>query len=60
MGKKQTLVSHSSTESEIISLVARLSLDRIPALDVWDLIVAVLRNTNHSNKARGDPFFEQT
>ena len=30
------------TESEIISLDARLRLDGIPALDLWDLIVVVL------------------
>ena len=54
MCKKQTSVSHSSTESEIISLDAGLRLDGIPALDLWDLIVAVLGNTNQSNKARGD------
>ena len=42
MCKKQTLVSHSSTESEIISLDAGLRMDGIPALDLWDLIVAVL------------------
>ena len=42
MCKKQTSVSHSSTESEIISLDAGLRLDGIPALDLWDLIVAVL------------------
>ena len=52
MCKKQTSVSHSSTESEIISLDAGLRLDGIPALDLWDLIVAVLGNTNQSNKAR--------
>ena len=46
MCKKQTSVSHSSTESEIISLDAGLRLDGIPALDLWDLIVAVL----HGNK----------
>ena len=40
MCKKQTSLSHSSTESEIISLDARYRLDGIPALDVWDLIVA--------------------
>ena len=34
MCKKQTSVSHSSTESEIISLDAGLRLDGIPALDV--------------------------
>ena len=54
MCKKQTAVSHSSTESEIISLDAGLRMDGIPALDLWDLIVAVLGNTNQSNKARGD------
>ena len=42
MCKKQTSVSHSSTESEIISLDAGFILDGIPALDLWDLIVAVL------------------
>ena len=54
MCKKQTSVSHSSTESEIISLDAGLSLDGIPALDLWDLIVAVLGNTNQSHKEQGD------
>ena len=42
MCKKQTSVSPSSTESEIISLDAGLRLDGIPALDLWDLIVSVL------------------
>ena len=50
MCKKQTSVSHSSTESEIISLDAGLRMDGIPALDLWDLIVAVLHGkTNLSN-----------
>ena len=53
MCKKQTSVSHSSTESEIIYLDAGLRLDGIPALDLWDLIVEVLGNTNQSNQARG-------
>ena len=35
MCKKQTSVSHSSTESEIISLDAGLRLDGILALDLW-------------------------
>ena len=34
MCKKQTSVSHSSTESEIISLDAGLRLDGIPALEL--------------------------
>ena len=56
MCKKQTSVSHSSTESEIISLDAGLRLDGIPAQDIWDLIVAVLHgNTYQSNQERRDP-----
>ena len=56
MCKKQTSVSHSSTESEIISLDAGLRLDGIPALDFCNLIVAVLHgNTYQSNQDRGDP-----
>ena len=55
MCKKQTSVSHSSTESEIISLDAGLRLDGIPALDLWDLIVTVLHgNTYQSDQAQGD------
>ena len=42
MCKKQTS-SHSSTESEIISLDAGLRLDGIHTLDLWDLIVAASR-----------------
>ena len=44
MCKKQTAVSHSSTESEIISLDTGLRLDGLPALELWDLIVSVLGN----------------
>ena len=54
MCKKQTSVSHSSTESEIIPLDAVLRLDGIPALDLWDLIVAVLGNTNQNRVEQGD------
>ena len=54
MCKKQTSISHSSTESEIISLDAGLRLSGIPALDFWDLIVAVLGNTNQNRIAQGD------
>ena len=55
MCKKQTSVSHSSTESEIISLDAGLRMDGIPALDLWDLIVTVLHgNTNQSKLVRGN------
>ena len=54
MCKKQTSVSHSSTESEIISLDAGLRLDGIHALDLWVLIVAVLGNTNQNRIEQGD------
>ena len=56
MCKKQTSFSHSSTESEIISLDAGFRLDGIPALDLWDLIVAVLYgSTYQTNQEREDP-----
>ena len=55
MCKKQTSVSHSSTESEIISLDAGLRLDGIPALDLWDLIVLVLGNTTQNHDRTGKP-----
>ena len=56
MCMKQTAVSHSSTESEVISLDSGLRLDGIPALDLWDLSVAVLHgNTFQTNQERGDP-----
>ena len=55
MCEKQTSVSHSSTEQEIISLDAGLRMDGIPALDLWDLIVTVLHgNTNQSKQVQGD------
>ena len=47
MCKKQTSVSH---RSEIISLDAGLRLDGIPALDLWDLIVSVLRNMTQTTE----------
>ena len=55
MCKKQTSVSHSSTESEIVSLDAGLRLDGIPALDLWDLIASVLGNTIQTHDRTGQP-----
>ena len=55
MCKKQTSVSHSSTESDIISLDAGLRLDGIPALDLWDLIVSVLGSTTQNHDSTGQP-----
>ena len=55
MSKKQTSVSHSSTESEIISLDTRLRLDGLPALELWDLIVSVFGNISHISNRTGQP-----
>ena len=53
MCKKQTSISHSSTESAIISLDAGLRLDGLPALDLWDLIVSVFGNTIQTPERSG-------
>ena len=55
MCKKQTSVSHSSTESEIISLDAGLRLDGLAALELWDLIVSVLGNISRVSDGSGQP-----
>ena len=55
MCKKQTSVSHSSTESEIISLDAGLRLDGLLALELWDLIVSVLGNMTQTTERTGRP-----
>ena len=39
MCTKQTAVSHSSTESEIISLDTGLRLDGLPALQLWEIFL---------------------
>ena len=57
MCKKQTSASHCSTESEFISLVAGLRMDSIPALDLWDLVIEVLRSskkTDQFGETRGE------
>ena len=55
MCKNQTAVSHSSTESEIISLDTGLRLDGLPALELWDLIVSVLGNVSRVSDRSGQP-----
>ena len=55
MCKKQTAVSNNSTESEIISLDTGLSLDGLPALELWDLIVSVLGNVSRVSDRSGQP-----
>ena len=55
MCQKQPSVSHSSTETEIISLDAELRLGGLPALELWDLIVSVLGNMTQTNERTGRP-----
>ena len=55
MCKKQTAVSHSSTESEIISLDTGLRLDGLRALELWDLNVSVLGNVSRVSDRSGQP-----
>ena len=50
MCKKQTSVSHSSTESGIMSLAAGLRMDGLLALDLWDLVIEVLGTTHRIPK----------
>ena len=55
MCKKQTPVSHSSTESENISLDTELRLDGLLALELWDLIVSVLGSVSQVSDRSGQP-----
>ena len=52
MCKKQTSVSHRSTESEVISLDAGLRMDGLPALDLWDIVIEVLHSTKRQNSTQ--------
>ena len=52
MCKKQSSVSHSSTESEIISLDAGSRMKVLPALDLWDIVIEVLRSDPKCQKKR--------
>ena len=64
MCKKQTSISHSSTESEMISLDAGLRMDGIPALDLWDLVIEELHSspdeTQRLQRVRRDPLLDIT
>ena len=53
MCKKQTCVSHSSTQAEDISFHAGLRMYGIPALDFWDLVIEVLHSgSNRKQKLK--------
>ena len=51
MCKKQTSVSLSSIESEVISLDAVFRMDGISALDLWDVVLAVLHFSNNTKSS---------
>ena len=51
MCKKQTSVSHSSIEAELISVYAASRMDGIPAHDLWNLVIEVFHSSpNQTNK----------
>ena len=52
MCKNQTSVSHRSTESEVISLDAGLRVDGLPALDLCDIVIEVLRSTKEKTQPK--------
>jgi len=45
MCKKQGAVSHSSSESEVISLETGVRIEGLPSLELWDLVIDVLHPT---------------
>ena len=53
--QERTAVSHSSTESEIISLNAGLRLGGLLALELGDLIVSVVGSVSHVFERSGQP-----
>ena len=51
MCKKQIAVSHSSTESEVISSDAGPRMDCILAIDLWDLGIVLLHSSSIQPRA---------
>ena len=51
---RNKLQSHSSTESEVVSLDAGLHMDGIPALDRWDLVIEVLDSSLSQPSIQGN------
>ena len=54
MCKKQTSVSHNSTEAEVIFLDAGLRMDGIPALDLWVLEIEVFHSSHNQTNTTKD------
>ena len=56
MRKKQTSMSHSSTDSEVFFFFgdAALRMDGIFALDLWDVLIEVLHSLKNTHQAVRD------
>lgn len=46
--KKQTVVSHSSTEAEIVALDTMIHMEGTPTLNLWSQVVDVVNGTANS------------
>ena len=64
ISKKQTVVSHSSTESEIVALDTALRVEGLPVLGFWDVVADVFgpclnprgrKRSRSTEKRRKDP-----
>ena len=53
--KKQSVVSHSSTEAEIVSLDSALHQEGLPVLTFWEEIYNIFGPTHVNNRAGGRP-----
>ena len=53
--KKQTCVSHSSTESEIVAAELGLRTEVLPLLTLWDLVVEVMRGKAPTDTSKESP-----
>ena len=62
--KKQTCVSHSSTESEVVAMELGLRSEALPILTLWDLVIDVMDNsrnkTNYNNVASAKQLFSRS
>ena len=52
--KKQTCVSHSSTEAEIVALDAGIRMEGIPAMVFWDVVIKTMNPEAPKNKVTAD------
>ena len=51
--KRQTAISHSSTEAEVISLDVALRMEGLPSLMLWETILDVFPFTTHNSARKG-------